>query len=194
MHDLVIVDDEAGVRALLSDYLALNGLRVRAASGGPELDACLAAEPADLIVLDLGLPGMDGIEVARQLRRDEDDTPILMLTARDALDSRVEGLDVGADGTWEDRGGLFTVGTALEIDALLEAGIDRSECFIAATDGDNTNLVIAQVAQRRYGVEKVVVRVLDPARARWYEEQGLQTVCPTQIAIELLERAVGVDI
>ena len=48
-------------------------------------------------MLDLGLPRMDGIDVARRLRTDEDDTPILMLTARDALDSRVEGLDVGAD-------------------------------------------------------------------------------------------------
>ena len=54
----------------------------------------------------------------------------------------------------------------------------------------NTNLVIAQVAKRRFNVERVVVRVLDPARARWYAEQGLQTVCPTQTAIELLEAAV----
>src|SRR3954468_20088376 len=103
-------------------------------------------------------------------------------------------LQKGETSTWEDLGGSFTVGTALEIDALLEAGIDRADAFVASTDGDNTNLVIAQVAQRRYGVEKVVVRVLDPARAKWYEEQGLQTVCPTQIAIELLERAVGVDV
>jgi DNA-binding response OmpR family regulator len=50
-----------------------------------------------VLVLDLGLPRMDGIDVARRLRKDEDDTPILMLTARDALDARVEGLDVGAD-------------------------------------------------------------------------------------------------
>jgi trk system potassium uptake protein TrkA len=82
------------------------------------------------------------------------------------------------------------VGTALEIDALLEAGIDRADAFVASTDGDNTNLVIAQVAQRRFEVANVVVRVLDPARARWYEEQGLRTVCPTAIAIEMLESAV----
>ena len=87
-------------------------------------------------------------------------------------------------------GGSFTVGTALEIDALLEAGIDRADAFVASTDGDNTNLVIAQIAQRRFNVPTVVVRVLDPARAKWYEEQGLKTVCPTQIAIEMLEDAV----
>ena len=51
-------------------------------------------------------------------------------------------------------------------------------------------LVIAQIAKRRFEVDRVVVRVLDPARARWYAEQGLQTVCPTQTAIELLEAAV----
>jgi trk system potassium uptake protein len=99
-------------------------------------------------------------------------------------------LDRGQEHSWEERGGQFTEGTALEIDALLAAGIDRADAFVASTDGDNTNLVIAQVAKRRFNVERVVVRVLDPARARWYAEQGLQTVCPTQTAIELLEAAV----
>ena len=99
-------------------------------------------------------------------------------------------LERGQAEGWEERGGRFTEGTALEIDALLAAGIDRADAFVASTDGDNTNLVIAQVAKRRFEVERVVVRVLDPARARWYAEQGLQTVCPTQTAIELLEAAV----
>ena len=88
-------------------------------------------------------------------------------------------LDRGQDQSWEDLGGSFTVGTALEIDALLEAGIERADAFVASTDGDNTNLVIAQIAKRRFNVDRVVVRVLDPARAKWYAEQGLQTVCPT---------------
>jgi trk system potassium uptake protein TrkA len=92
--------------------------------------------------------------------------------------------------TWEDRGGSFTVGTALEIDALLEVGIDRADAFVASTDGDNTNLVIAQIAQKRFNVDKVVTRVLDPGRAKWYAEQGLTTICPTQTAIELLTEAV----
>ena len=99
-------------------------------------------------------------------------------------------LDRGQANSWEERGGQFTEGTALEIDALLAAGIERADAFVASTDGDNTNLVIAQIAKRRFEVDRVVVRVLDPARARWYAEQGLQTVCPTQTAIELLEAAV----
>jgi trk system potassium uptake protein TrkA len=99
-------------------------------------------------------------------------------------------LDRGQTESWEDMGGRFTVGTALELDALQAAGIEQADAFVASTDGDNTNLVIAQIAKRRFDVDRVVVRVLDPARARWYAEQGLQTVCPTQTAIELLEAAV----
>ncbi len=99
-------------------------------------------------------------------------------------------LDSGYERSWAERGGSFTLGTALETDALLEAGIDRADAFVASTNGDNTNLVIAQIAQRRFGIERVVVRVLDPARATWYEEQGLKTVCPTQVAVEMLENAV----
>jgi trk system potassium uptake protein TrkA len=103
-------------------------------------------------------------------------------------------LNQGQSDSWEDRGGRFTVGTALEIDALHEAGIQQADAFVASTDGDNTNLVIAQIAKRRFEVDRVVVRVLDPHRARWYAQQGLQTVCPTQTAIELLEAAVQGDI
>ena len=102
-------------------------------------------------------------------------------------------LERGLGRAWEDEGGQFTVGTAIEIDALEAAGISAADAFVAATDGDNTNLVIAQIAKRRYGIEKVVVRVLDPLRADWYAEQGLLTVCPTKTAIELLEAAVLAD-
>ena len=100
-----------------------------------------------------------------------------------------ERLDVELGQSWEEAGGRFTIGTALEMDALVEAGIDQADVFIASTNGDNTNLVVSQIAQRRFGVPRVVARVLDPRRAAWYQEQGLQTICPTQIAIEQLERA-----
>jgi trk system potassium uptake protein len=103
-----------------------------------------------------------------------------------------ERLEVGMDSSWEDAGGRFTVGHGLEIDALLEAGIDQAEVFIASTDGDNTNLVIAQIAAKQYRVPRVIVRVLDPARAEWYAEQGLHTICPTRFAIEMFERALEV--
>jgi DNA-binding response OmpR family regulator len=94
---VLVVEDDQEIAQVLQRSLRMEGYDVRVtADGGKALDETQAFLP-DLIVLDLGLPGMDGIEVARRLRRDEDDTPILILTARDALDSRVEGLDVGAD-------------------------------------------------------------------------------------------------
>ena len=99
-------------------------------------------------------------------------------------------LEVGLDKAWEDLGGRFTVGTALETDALLAAGIEEADAFIASTNGDNTNIVIAQIAQRRYEVPTVIARILDPLRAEWYQHQGLHTVCPTRVGIDMLEAAV----
>jgi trk system potassium uptake protein TrkA len=103
-----------------------------------------------------------------------------------------ERLDAGMETSWEDAGGLFTVGHAIEAEALEEAGIERADVFIASTDGDNTNLTIAQIAKRGFGVERVIARVMDPARAAWYAEQGLETICPTKTAIEQVKAAVGV--
>lgn len=101
-----------------------------------------------------------------------------------------ERLDKDQSISWEDAGGRFTVSAALEIDGLMEAGIEQADVFMAATSGDNTNLVIAQLAQRRFHVPRVVVRVADPARAAWYAEQGLLTICPTQIAIDQAQQVV----
>jgi len=66
---------------------------------------------------------------------------------------------------------------------------EDAEVFIASTNGDNTNLVVSQIAQRRFEVPRVVARVLGPRRAAWYREQGVTAICPTQIAIEQLEKA-----
>ena len=99
-------------------------------------------------------------------------------------------LEVTLEKSWEDSGGSFTVGTALEIEALEAAGIERADAFIASTDGDNTNIIISQIAQRRFNVPKVVARILDPLRAEWYEKQGVHTICPTRVAIEMLEAEV----
>jgi len=102
-----------------------------------------------------------------------------------------ERLDAGQVTSWEDAGGRFTVGHGIEIEALLEAGIEQADVFIASTDGDNTNLTIAQIAQRRFEIPRVIARVADPARATWYAEQGLETISPTKIAIEMFERALA---
>src|SRR5438046_1440898 len=99
-------------------------------------------------------------------------------------------LEIGLEKSWEDMGGQFTVGTGLEIEALQAAGVERADAFVAATDGDNTNIVIAQIAKRRFKVPTVIARILDPYRAEWYEQQGLHTICPTRVAIEMLETEV----
>ena len=101
-----------------------------------------------------------------------------------------ERLDAGQPTSWEDAGGRFTVGTAIEIDALLAAGIAEADIFIAATRGDNTNILVGQIAQKRFGVPHVVVRGLDPARSDWYAEQGLHTICAVKLGIKMFEQAV----
>jgi DNA-binding response OmpR family regulator len=94
---VLVVEDDRPIAEVIQRFLRLEGYEVRLAGDGvAALDEVHAFLP-DVMVLDLGLPRMDGIDVARRLRKDEDDTPILMLTARDALDSRDEGLEVGAD-------------------------------------------------------------------------------------------------
>jgi trk/ktr system potassium uptake protein len=90
----------------------------------------------------------------------------------------------------DDFPGSFVQGQALEMTVLLAAGIDRADAFVAATDGDNTNVVIAQIAKERFKIPYVLVRVLDPYRARFYEERGLTTICPTQAAIEMMGAAL----
>ena len=103
-------------------------------------------------------------------------------------------LEVGMDKGWEESGGRFAVGTALEVDALDAAGVAKADVFIAATNGDNTNIVIAQIAQRKYHVKTVIARILDPLRAEWYSTQGLRTICPTKVAVEMLETEIRVAV
>jgi trk system potassium uptake protein len=90
----------------------------------------------------------------------------------------------------EDWPGEFHLGHALDMRVLEDAGIEDADALIAATDGDNTNIVVAQVAQRRFDVPRVVVRLLDPYRADFYTAMGLNVVCPTKTAIETLTEQV----
>ena len=94
---VLVVEDDEEIAQVLQRSLRLEGYEVKLAADGVQgLEEANAFLP-DLIVLDLGLPRLDGVDVAKRLRDDGDAVPILMLTARDALESRVEGLDVGAD-------------------------------------------------------------------------------------------------
>ena len=86
--------------------------------------------------------------------------------------------------------GSFLVGHGMDVDLLREAGIEEADAVVVATDGDNTNIVIGQVAKKMFNVPAVVVRMLDPARAEFYSSRGLNVVCPTSSAITTVVDAV----
>jgi two-component system, OmpR family, response regulator MprA len=94
---VVVVDDDEALRSAVRRALRLEGYDVEVAADGEEAFARLSAVNADLVVLDVLMPGLDGITVCRRLRESGDRTPILMLTAREAISDRVAGLDAGAD-------------------------------------------------------------------------------------------------
>jgi trk system potassium uptake protein TrkA len=87
------------------------------------------------------------------------------------------------------RGG-FVIGHGMDIATLRQAGIADADAVVVATDGDNTNIVVAQIAQKMFDVDTVVVRLLDPARADFYGARGLDVVCPTKTAYETLTERV----
>ena len=94
---VLVVDDDRSVRDALSRALRLEGYTVELAPSGGDALAALANEPADVVVLDVGLPGLDGLETCRLIRAKGDSVPVLMLTARSGVSDRVAGLDAGAD-------------------------------------------------------------------------------------------------
>lgn len=96
MADIIVVDDETDVAFMIADYLQAKGYQIRTASGGAELREAIAAAKADLVVLDLNMPGENGFSLARWLR-EHHDTGILMLTGADSVFDKVAGLEVGAD-------------------------------------------------------------------------------------------------
>jgi two-component system, OmpR family, phosphate regulon response regulator OmpR len=94
---VLVVDDDPELRSLLQRFLGEHGFKVRTASGGDEMDRELARQPVDIIVLDLMMPGEDGLALTRRLRAAGENVPILMLTARGDPVDRVLGLEMGCD-------------------------------------------------------------------------------------------------
>jgi two-component system, OmpR family, response regulator MprA len=94
---MLVVDDDPRITELLRRILAYEGYSVTVAASGDEALKRTLERPPDLIVLDIMLPGINGLEVARRLRAAGDNVPILMLTARDSIANRVEGFEIGAD-------------------------------------------------------------------------------------------------
>src|SRR5579884_1832672 len=94
---ILVVDDDRGLRDVLRRALQLGGYEVRLADSGAAALAAIASETPEAVVLDIGLPDIDGLEVCRLLRREGNRVPVLMLTARESVSDRIEGLDAGAD-------------------------------------------------------------------------------------------------
>ena len=86
--------------------------------------------------------------------------------------------------------GGFVGGHGMDVDVLREAGIEEADAVVVATNGDNTNLVVGQIAQKQFDIQTTIVRVLDPARAKVYTSLGLRTISPTSTAIDFLTEAV----
>ncbi len=126
--------------------------------------------------------GRVGSNVAKTLNREGWDVTV--------VDEKEEALQRLGE-NWPGR---FILGHGMDVGVLHEAGIDDPEdppaAVVVATDGDNTNIVIGQVAQKRFDIACVVVRLLDPARAEFYAARGLRIVCPTSNAISVLTDAV----
>ncbi len=120
MKRILVVDDELWVRKLVQGYLERAGFAVATAATGPEALAELEAHPPDLVLLDLMLPGMDGLEVAQRIRK-ESNVPIIMLTARSTEEDRVRGLELGADDY------VVKPFSARELEARVRAVLRRAE-------------------------------------------------------------------
>jgi trk system potassium uptake protein TrkA len=122
--------------------------------------------------------GRVGSAVALELQRAGWDVAV--------IDEREEALGrLGDDWTGE-----FFVGHGMDIQLLKDAGIELADAVVVSTNGDNTNIIVGQVAQKQFDVRCVIVRVLDPARAEFYAARGLRTVSPTSSAIAALTEGV----
>lgn len=94
---ILLVEDNAKLAAGMAAVLSAGGFQVDRVADGTDAEAALASTPFDLVVLDLSLPGMDGLDVLKNLRDRRLDVPVLIVTARGDLNDRVRGLDLGAD-------------------------------------------------------------------------------------------------
>jgi len=131
---VLVVDDDRAVRDALRRALTLGGYEVRAVEGGAEAIEAVVQEIPDAVVLDIGMPDIDGLEVCRRLRLLGNRVPILMLTAREAVSDRVAGLDAGADDY------LVKPFDVNELKARLRALLRRT-----GPDGDTDELAFAEI-------------------------------------------------
>ncbi len=185
MTTILVVDDEANIRSLVGAYLEAEGYTVHLAADGPGGLAMFRRYKPDLVVLDVMLPGMDGLEVLQQMRR-ESEVYVLMLTARSEEADRVVGLTVGADDY------LTKPFSPRELVARIKAILRRGR---SASTGDDAPLVFAHVHidpqrhQVRRGTENIALTALE-----FKLLQTLATYAGMVLSREqLIERVWGYD-
>ena len=146
---LLIIDDDRALRDALRRALSLAGYEIATAADAEEAQVEIARQPPDAVVLDIGLPGVDGLELCRRLRATGDRVPVLMLTAWDTVEDRIDGLDAGADDYLVKP---FDMG---ELKARLRALLRRTVAEDAA--GDMHVFAELRLDPTRHGVGAAVV-------------------------------------
>ena len=168
MPNILLVEDDAALSELIASYLERNGYHVSVLSRGDHVRERARLNPPDLVILDLMLPGLDGLQVCRLLRADSAGLPILMLTARDDSHDQVLGLEMGADDyvtkPCEPRVLLARVRTLLRRSSLSERTVTWREQPVELSSGEYNLLVVLarhagevlsrdQILQRLRGIE-----------------------------------------
>ena len=197
MKTVLVVDDEPEIVRLVRDYLEHGGFTVLAAADGVQALRAVRTAPPDLVILDLGLPGMDGLDVLRSLRR-EGALPVILLTARGEESDKLDGLELGADDY------LTKPFSPKELVARVRVVLRRAEAAVAAVEvirvGDEVQLDLARmevtIAGRRVEVTPTEFQLLaamarQPGRV-FTRSQLLDAI--HGVAFESYERAIDAHI
>jgi two-component system response regulator MprA len=180
---ILVVDDEPALRSSLERALGLDRHEVELAADGLEALDRLAGTPVDAVVLDVSMPGLDGLEVCRRLRAAGDRTPVLMLTARDAIDDRVDGLDAGADDY------LVKPFALRELQARLRALLRRTEAPRGPTLVYGDVVLDPSAREVRRGARAIELSRTEFALLQLFLEHPRQVLTRSQ----LFERVWGYD-
>ncbi len=163
MAHILVVDDEPAIVTVVRERLERDGFAVRSAASGEEALAHMGADPADLIVLDLMLPGIDGFEVLRRLRRGGHTVPVIVLTARDEDVDKIVGLELGADDY------LVKPFNPRELTARIRALL-RRQAELKALEAKVTQMQAASEATE----PDEGLRFDHPRRRAWFRGQALE--------------------
>lgn len=188
-HSVLLAEDDRPIRTALERALTLEGYQVTAVADGIQALAAAHRERPDVILLDVMMPGIDGLQVCQVLRAEQDRTPILMLTARVETADRIAGLDAGADDY------VVKPFEVEEVFARLRALLRRTSAVPAGTEGAGADGAgeadEARVADSGV-VEAADLRIDGPSRRAWRGERELELTRTEFELLELLARNAGI--